>query len=848
MRDRVRDRAKQRVERRGLKTALVTAAAMLTALSGAGARAQDEAVTPENHNPTLNADAPASNGPGLASPWSYSGKQGIGTAYEAYDKDGQFSDKAVTGPVSKVWFSLAQGVLTETMYGRIHEAQIREMQIAVTGHDASGGWTAFEDADTISRVAYIDTDAAGRPLAPAYRLTNTDKQGRFVIIKDVFTDPDRQSVMVRVTVKALKGPVTPYVILDPSMANTSGDDEGAASASALNAWQNNGGQDKVALSLKASAPFAAHTVGFTGVTDGVADLTQRQTLIAQHDSTGGVKGNIVLIGRLPTVTKTATYDLALGFGADVKAADAEAAGTLKTGYAKVLANFEGRKTRNGGAAVGWEDYLASLSALKSLIPESEDDGKLLYASALMLKTQEDHTSAGALIASLSNPWGDELKTDVSSTGYKAVWPRDFYQVAMALAALGDRETPVAAYRYLPTVQVRPDTPGNTGVSGWFQQKSHVDGTPEWVGVQLDQTAMPILLGARLEKLGLISHGELMSSYRTMLKPAADFLSKGGQVGLGWNHAVIKPPYSQQERWEEQEGYSPSTTAAVIAGLTAAAGIAAEAGDKDGAALYQAKADDDSAKLEARLFTTDGKVMGEDKPASYYLRISRGEDANNPGVQDERNGHPGLRSDLMIDAGFLELVRYGVRPADDPRIEDSLKVIDDQDLPENLRVRYDFTFPGSDVVIPGFRRYGNDGYGDKTSGGDYAVNGQMSPDQRGRVWPIFTGERGHYQLALDALKPGGATQADIDAIRNVYVRGMEDFANQGLMIPEQVWDGVGSPDPHGYVKGQGTDSATPLAWSHAEYVKLLRSLRDKAVWDRNDATFQHYGRHPASVKD
>ena len=311
---------RDRTGRRGLKTALVTAAAMLTALSGAGVRAQDEAVTPENHNPTLNADAPASNGPGLASPWSYAGKQGIGTAYEAYDKDGRFSDRAVTGPVSKVWFSLAQGVLTETMYGRIHEAQIREMQIAVTGHDASGGWTAFEDADTISRVAYIDTDAAGRPLAPAYRLTNTDKQGRFVIIKDVFTDPDRQSVMVRVTVKALKGPVTPYVILDPSMANTSGDDEGAASASALNAWQNNGGQDKVALSLKASAPFAAHTVGFTGVTDGVADLTQRQTLIAQHDSTGGVKGNIVLIGRLPTVTKTATYDLALGFGADVKAA------------------------------------------------------------------------------------------------------------------------------------------------------------------------------------------------------------------------------------------------------------------------------------------------------------------------------------------------------------------------------------------------------------------------------------------------------------------------------------------------------------------------------------------------
>ena len=781
-------------------------------------------VTPANHNPTLNSGGKATNGPGEASPWSYSGKQGIGASYEAY-LNYQYSDKATTGVVSKVWFSLAQGVVTETMYGRIHEAQIRELKLAITGD----GWTAFEDTDTTSQVAYIDTDADGRPLSPAYRLTNTDKQGRFVIIKDVFTDPDHQSLVMRVTVKALKGPVTPYVILDPSMANTSGDDEGHATITALTAWQGN-----VALSLKASVPFKKATVGYTGVSDGIADLTAHQTLGALHSALDKGKGNIVLVGQLPTVTGSATTDIAVGFGRTPVAADAQAAATLKTGYSEVLARFNGTGNR-----IGWEDYLNGLTELKSLVPVSEDNGKLLYASALALKVQEDRTSAGALIASLSNPWGDELKTDVSSTGYKAVWPRDFYQVAMALAALGDKETPVAAYRYLPTVQVKASTPGNTGAVGWFQQKSHVDGTTEWAGVQLDQTAMPILLGERLEQLGLISKTELLSSYKIMLKPAADFLSKGGKVGLDWNHSVITPPYSQQERWEEQEGYSPSTTAAIISGLIAASDIATKAGDTASASLYRQKADDYSAKLEPRLLTTSGKVMGEDKPATYYLRISRTEDANNPGNEDERNGHPGLRSDLMVDAGFLELVRYGVRPANDKNIESSLKVVDDQDLPENLRVRYDFHFPGSDVTVPGFRRYGNDGYGDKTTGGDYAVNGTMSPDQRGRVWPIFTGERGHYELALDALKPGGATQADVDAIRGVYVKGMELFANDGLMIPEQVFEGVGSPDPHAYVVGEGTDSATPLAWSHAEYIKLLRSLRDKAVWDRNASTYAHF---------
>jgi glucoamylase len=767
-----------------------------------------------DHNPTIVSTGPATNGPAVASAWSNAMKQGIGSSYEAY-KDFTYSDTATTGKVSKVWFSLAQGIVTETMFGRIDQAQIRELKFAVTGQ----GWTAFEGSDTTSHIAYIHTDAAGRPLSPAYRVTTTDKQGRFVIIKDVLTDPDHQSLVLRVTIKALKGPVTPYIILDPSVANTSGDDEGRASVDALTAWQG-----KAAIALRSTAPFKKATVGYTSVSDNIAELTKGQALGTLNSSLKDGKGNILMVAQLARVTKAATHDFALGFGGSPDNANAEAAATLKTGYDKALAKFN----------ADWDGYLASLADLKSLVPLTGDNGKLLYASAIALKVQEDRTYAGALIASLSNPWGDALKTDVSHTGYKAVWPRDFYQVAMALAALGDKETPVAAYRYLPTVQVTEKMKGNTGATGWFLQKTHVDGTLEWVGVQLDQTAMPILLGARLESMGLIKKDELLSSYKTMLKPAADFLSNGGKVGLDWNTATITPPYAQQERWEEQEGHSPSTTAAIIAGLVAASDIATQAGDSAGAKLYAAKADEYSQKLDQRLLTTTGKVRGEDKPATYYLRISRSEDANNPGVLDERNGLKGLRADLMVDGGFLELVRYGVRPANDAKITGSLAVLDDQTLPDNLRVRYDFKF--GDLTVPGFRRYGNDGYGDKTSGGDY---GDMTPDQRGRVWPIFTGERGHYELAVDALKPGGASDADIQDIRATYVRGMEAFANEGLMLPEQVFDGIGSPGPHDYVVGEGTESATPLAWSHAEYVKLLRSLRDKTVWDRNPTTARHF---------
>jgi glucoamylase len=244
----------------------------------------------------------------------------------------------------------------------------------------------------------------------------------------------------------------------------------------------------------------------------------------------------------------------------------------------VLVRYNGQ-----GDRIGWEDYLASLTELPRLREASEDGGKLVQASALMLKVQEDRTHAGALIASLSNPWGDTVDASKPSTGYKAVWPRDFYQCAMALAALGDKETPLAAFHYLPQVQVKATTKGNTGVGGWFLQKTWVDGTIEWVGVQLDQTAMPIMLGWKLWKLGWLSDADLKAQYGAMIKPAADFLVDGGKVGIGWNTATITPPFTQQERWEEQGGHSPSTTAATIAGLVTAGDIADLAGDTAGAA-------------------------------------------------------------------------------------------------------------------------------------------------------------------------------------------------------------------------------------------------------------------------
>ncbi|MDE2488363.1 MAG: glucan 1,4-alpha-glucosidase, partial [Alphaproteobacteria bacterium] len=693
--------------------------------------------------------------------WSYAGKTGIGTAY---------ADYGPSRAASRVWFSIAHGVLTETMYGLIHQAQLREVSFAVKGAD----FLAFEDQDVNTRVAYLKTDAAGRPRALDYRIVNRDRQGRYTIEKDVFTDPKSDTVFMRVTVRAGREAVTPYLLADPQMASTSGGDEAEASSRSLSAFE---GPDH--LAIRASQPFTVAAAGIAGVSDGWTVLKRKGRL---EPAARAGRGDVTLAGQFAPVPAggEATYDVVLGFGPTDAAAEAAAKASLARGYAKVRADYEG----------GWADYLAKLGQLPRLSRESTDGGKLLYASAMVLKAQEDKTYPGALIASLSTPWGDTLPATTVQTGYKAVWPRDFYQVASALLALGDRETPLKALDYLKTVQVRPDTPGNHGASGWFLQKTHVDGVPEWTGVQLDQTAMPIMLAEKLWRQGLISGPHLQALYRTSLKPAADFLTKGGHVDFAGNQADVTPPKTPMERWEEQPGFSPSTTAAEITGLVAAAQIAQASGDPASAKRYLASADAMEASVERTTFTTKG-VYGDGR---YFERISPDGDPNSGAVLLAKNGKPALPQQRYLDAGFLELVRYGVRRADAPSIRESLGKLDDESLPDDMRVRYDFRFPGDPGVYPGWRRYSDDGYGedDKTGAGFGSVgpDGKDTPDQRGRVWPIFTGERGHYEIALATLHHP-LSAADRRRIRYTYVRAMEHFANPGLMLPEQVYDGVGA---------------------------------------------------------
>jgi glucoamylase len=424
-----------------------------------------------------------------------------------------------------------------------------------------------------------------------------------------------------------------------------------------------------------------------------------------------------------------------------------------------------------------------------LASASMDGGKLMRISHNVLLTHEDKTYSGAFIASASIPWGN-AKGDQDLGGYHLVWTRDMVQTATALMACGRTDTAMRALVYLACTQRR---------DGSFAQNFWIDGTPYWSGIQLDEVAFPIILAWRLWKANGLGEFDIFP----FVERAAAFL-------------VRYAPVTQQERWEEAAGYSPSTLAAVISGLICAADIARSRQATELGGYLEAYADWIESHLDEWTTTAEGVLDPEVK--YHYVRIvppAPGEPFHNPGLPQGwihiNNRGPGERTDFaareVVDAGFLELVRYGIRRPDDPLIVDSLKVID-----RYLKIETPF----GDC----WRRYNHDGYGQRMDGNPFDGWGQ------GRAWPILTGERAHYELCA------GHDYAH-------YIKAIEQFASTGGMLPEQVWDYVDIPSK-GMLIGRPAGSAQPLVWAHAEYLKLLRSAADGRVYDRISVVEERYG--------
>ncbi len=699
------------------------------------------------------------------------------------------------GTGSKVWYTVAGGVLSDVYEPTIDNTNVSTLQYVVT--DGS----TFSDLQTRDMTYTVAADPTGM----ACTVTSTDAKHGFRLITTYIADPASDTVLMHTTLQDTPGSDTNlaslhlYARLDAHVngnggggtenagANTGVVDTSAGSQVPV-VYSTNTVTDAVNrdyavptyMALDATSDQAA-SVGYEGTaSDGLTQLDATHTLTSY---TSAPDGHIVATEDV-TPASGHQVTLALGFGRTQTQSVSVARTSLSQPFVLTAAKY----------LLGWVAYD---SGLRRPAGQASLD-RYYYLSANVLKASEDKTYPGAIVASLASPWGQSVPAGVTSNGepsyfgsYREVFARDLYEIFTGLMADGDVATARAATLFLFDKQQLP--------SGAMPRNSLLNGkaAPDTGGLQLDETAYPILMA---QESGLGSDTALWQDH---IRPAADFLVANG-------------PSDGVERWEEQTGYSPSTIAAEIAGLTAASAIAASHGDTARANLYQATADDFQRNIKNWTVTT----TGPDGPA-YFIRVSKTGDPNAAISYSLGNGGPTLDQRSVLDGGFQELVRLGELPVTDPDIQASLAIID-----KNISV--------STPSGTGYYRYGDsaadgsaDGYGDcyQPSQDSCTTPGAPWPPTdsgTGHLWPVLSGERAESDLA-----EGNTSGA------KSLLQAMINFSSGVGLVPEQAWedpDLAASPygsDPAtasiGFTDGKAAGSASPLSWAQAQELRLIASL-------------------------
>ncbi|MFL6066136.1 MAG: glucodextranase DOMON-like domain-containing protein [Gaiellaceae bacterium] len=673
---------------------------------------------------------------------------------------------------SKVWYTVANGVLSDTYYPTVDNTNVETLQYVVTDG------TSFTDLQT--RDMTYSVAALKGSGGMACRVTATAKSGKYTIATDYVTDPARNTVLMHVTFTPLDASYRLYVRYDATVNGNGGGGPGNGGADSATVDESTGHPVLVSYDAETATnasnrdyaqpvygaldgPLADGSSGLVGSTDDDIDATQ----------TDVANGNVVQHARV-VVDGSGAATLALGFGASQDEAVGAAEGSLGTSFPNTL----------DASMKGWQKYDNSLNKppkeLKGLDGETADAlADEYYLSANVIKASEDKTFPGAIVASLASPWGQAVSAgDPNNTyfgSYREVFGRDLYEAWTGLLADGDLATARAATLFLLERQQLPD--------GSLPRNSLVNGkpAPDTFGTQLDECAYPILMAYQLGLTGA-------SLYSDHIKRAANFVAAHG-------------PAFGVERWEEQSGYSPSTIAAEIAGLVAAAEIARANGDAASAAVWLGVADSWQRQVKGWTVTTTGTLGPR-----YFIRLSKTGDPNAAISYNVGNGGPTLDQRAVVDAGFLELVRLGLLRAEDPDVLRSLQVVD-------------ATIKSTTSNGPGWHRYNGDGYGDRASDGrPWAPSGEGT----GHLWPALSAERGEHEHAT-----GNA------AVATALLDGMSRFASGVGLIPEQNWElpaVAASPfgtDPTvasiGFVNGGAAGSAAPLTWSAASFVRLAATL-------------------------
>ncbi len=696
--------------------------------------------------------------PGIEPRWSHGDKDGAGTAYNSS---------------SQIWYTIWNGILTEIYYPTVDTPQTRDVQFLITD-----GSSVFHEEKVDLGHETSKLNGSG----PAYRLLSTDKEGRYKIEKEIIGDPHTSVLLQHTKVSGTESflkKMRLYVLCAPHLD--------------VGGWSNNGSIIEVSgrkillaekngtyLAITATIPFKKTSCGFVGSSDGWTDISANYEMTYEFDSAEG--GNIALTGELD-LESGLDFVLGISMGNSMHSAVTRLFQSLTMDFKESLKRFNSQ----------WQRAIDGIVPIES---KSGDGGELYRSSYGVIMTHEDKTFEGSLVASLSIPWG-EVTSDEDRGGYHLVWTRDMYNSATGALAAGNLELPLRALVYLSVAQMD---------DGSFPQNFWINGTPYWHGIQLDEAAFPIILAWKLREAGALTS---FDPYNMVMR-AARFI-------------MLHGPITQQERWEESSGYSPSTLASNIAALICASAFARSEGDLSSARYMEEYADFLECHIEDWTVTTIGDLVpGISK---HYIRIlpstfTEGmpfEDPNS-GVLHINNISPDKQADFparsVVDGGFLELVRYGIRSPEDPVILDSVKVID-----KILKVDTPYG--------PVWHRYNHDGYGQRGDGRAFQAWGT------GRAWPLLTGERGHYEIAAGRSP-------------TPFIEAMEKFASVTRLLPEQVWDTADMPERHMKL-GRATGSARPLVWAHAEYIKLLRSAYDGSVFDKVDIVEERYIKNRKNCK-
>ncbi len=691
--------------------------------------------------------------PGIEPRWTSSAKSGIGTALSMH---------------SRVWFTLSHGILNEIYFPRVDQACTRDFGFLVTD-----GKSFFSEEKRHCHFENVPIE----PGVPAYELVNTHMEGRYRIEKEILTDPWRSVVLQKIRFVPLQGSLGDYhlyALLAPHLANfgygNTGWIDNYKGSSMLFAQR-----DAFALALGSSAPWLKRSVGFVGTSDGWQDVSTNYQMTWAYDR--ATNGNIALTAEIDLAACNGEFIIALGFGGIWAEAGQQVISSLLTPYEKTREEY----------VFHWKHWQKGLKKL-----DAEPREKDLYrVSAAVLRAHESKDFLGGIIASLSIPWGFD-KGDEDLGGYHLIWPRDLVESAGGLLAAGANDDALRVLHYLEATQE---------ADGHWPQNMWLDGRPYWDGLQMDETAFPILLVDLLRREAPLCFGTIQHWW-PMVRKAACFIAANG-------------PVTQQDRWEEDGGYSPFTMAAEIVALLITADLAEELGQHAPAEFFRDMADTWNFNMERRTYATNTDLARQVGVEGYYVRITPPPSADSAASPlqgfvpiKNRVTHDDVPAVAIISPDALSLVRFGLRRYDDPRILNTVKVID-----ALLRVKL--------PIGPNWYRYNGDGYGEHADGSPFDGTGI------GRPWPLLAGERAHYEVAAGRLD-----------LARALLTVMENSTGATRLMPEQVWDKQDIPERELFT-GKASGSACPLVWAHSEYIKLRRSLLESRVFDQPPQTVKRY---------